>query len=221
VFTNLGRKTYQATLKVSGQALKELRPASFSLAPQSHHSGQPIPWAGYYPLAFHFQKSADGRNIPKQSQPQSVITKIQSLGHVVLRVTDLKKSEAFYNGVLGLPICARFDEQGMNITFFTLGNHHDLAISEVPEATSESSGGSVVRWLDHVAYCVGTSLDELRDARDHLEGAGVKLDPIDHEVTKSLYFDDPDGINIEFYVGASDAWKTDPQRVAQVAPLAL
>jgi hypothetical protein len=147
VFTNLGRKTYQATLKVSGQALKELRPASFSLAPQSHHSGQPIPWAGYYPLAFHFQKSADGRNIPKQSQPQSVITKIQSLGHVVLRVTDLKKSEAFYNGVLGLPICARFDEQGMNITFFTLGNHHDLAISEVPEATSESSGGSVVRWF--------------------------------------------------------------------------
>jgi catechol-2,3-dioxygenase len=72
-----------------------------------------------------------------------------------------------------------------------------------------------------VTFCIGTSLDELRDARDHLEGAGVKLDPIDHEVTKSLYFDDPDGNNIEVYVHASDAWKTDPQRVAQVAPLAL
>ncbi|MFT7652125.1 MAG: catechol 2,3-dioxygenase [Limisphaerales bacterium] len=144
--------------------------------------------------------------------------KIQSLGHVVLRVTDLQKSEAFYNGVLGLPVCARFDEQGMNMTFFTLGNHHDLAISEVPKAATESSGGP---GLDHVAFCIGTSLDELREARDHLEGAGVKLDPIDHEVTKSLYFDDPDGNNIEVYVDASDAWKADPQRVAQVAPLEL
>ena len=45
--------------------------------------------------------------------------------------------------------------------------------------------------------------------------------PIDHDVTKSLYFDDPDGNSIEVYVDVSDAWKVDPQLVAKVAPLEL
>jgi catechol-2,3-dioxygenase len=54
-----------------------------------------------------------------------------------------------------------------------------------------------------------------------LQNAGIKLDPIDHEVTKSLYFDDPDANNLEVYVDVSDAWKADPQRIAQVAPLEL
>jgi catechol 2,3-dioxygenase-like lactoylglutathione lyase family enzyme len=67
--------------------------------------------------------------------------KVQSLGHVVLKVTDLQRSEDFYSGVLGLPVCARFDEQGMNMTFFTLGNHHDLAILQSPR-----SGHPAGRW---------------------------------------------------------------------------
>ena len=57
--------------------------------------------------------------------------KIQSLGHVVLRVTDRDRAEKFYGDVLGLPICARFDEGGFKMAFFTLGNHHDFAVMEV------------------------------------------------------------------------------------------
>ena len=55
--------------------------------------------------------------------------KIESLGHVVLRVSDRARSERFYEDVLGLPICARMDDKGLKMTFFTLGNHHDMAIS--------------------------------------------------------------------------------------------
>jgi len=40
-------------------------------------------------------------------------------------------------------------------------------------------------------------------------------------VTKSLYFQDPDGNGIEVYVDASQAWRSEPQRVAQVMPLQL
>ena len=36
--------------------------------------------------------------------------KIKSLGHVVLRVTDLERAERFYGDVLGLPVCAHMDE---------------------------------------------------------------------------------------------------------------
>ncbi len=145
--------------------------------------------------------------------------KVQSLGHVVLKVRDLEKSEAFYNGLLGMPVCARFDENGMKMTFFSLGDHHDLAIAEV--SGTEPAGGEDATGLHHVAFCIGQSIDDLVDARDHLQAAGVALNPIDHEVTKSLYFDDPDGNNVELYVDVSDVWKSDPQRIAQIAPLDL
>ena len=75
--------------------------------------------------------------------------------------------------------------------------------------------------LHHVAFCIGTRIEELIEARDQLQAAGFKPDPIDHEVTKSLYLDDPDGNNIELYIDYSEAWKDDPQRIAQIAPLAL
>jgi catechol 2,3-dioxygenase len=145
--------------------------------------------------------------------------KIKSLGHVVVRVTDCARAERFYNGVLGLPICARFDENGMKMTFFSLGNHHDFAVMEV-SGEGSGRGGSAVG-LHHVAFRIGSSLDELRDAKAILEAAGVRPNPIDHEVTKSLYFDDPDGNGVELYVDASDIWRQDPQRVAQLAPLEL
>jgi catechol 2,3-dioxygenase len=145
--------------------------------------------------------------------------KINALGHVVLRVTDWARAEQFYNGLLGLPIMARFDEDGMKMTFFSLGNHHDFAILEVSGEGSSHAATSV--GLHHVAFKIGDSLDELREAKALLEGAGVVVTPIDHEVTKSLYFDDPDGNNLEVYVDASDIWKREPQRVAQIAPLEL
>ena len=143
--------------------------------------------------------------------------KIKSLGHIVLNVTDLERSEKFYSGLLGMPVCARLDEQGIQMTFFSLGDHHDLAIAKV--SGEDQKGGEQAAGLNHVAFCIGTSLDELIEAKALLEAAGVTPDPVDHEVTKSLYFDDPDGNNVELYVDASDVWRTDPQRVAQVAPL--
>jgi catechol 2,3-dioxygenase len=145
--------------------------------------------------------------------------KIKALGHVVLRVTNLPRAEQFYGGVLGLPVCAHFEGDGMRMAFFSLGNHHDFALMEVSGEGSTKAESAV--GLHHVAFKIGDSLDELREAKTKLEAAGLKLNPVDHEVTKSLYFEDPDGNGIEVYVDASDVWRKDPQRVAQLAPLEL
>jgi len=143
--------------------------------------------------------------------------KIEQLGHVVLKVRDRHRSEAFYEGVLGLPVAARMDSPAM--TFFTLGNHHDFAIVEVgdgPDPAPNSPG------LFHAAFKVGDSLDDLRDAKAHLDSAGVKILGIsDHTVSQSIYLSDPDGNAIELYVDTSDVWRTEPQAVATIAPLSL
>ena len=139
--------------------------------------------------------------------------KIESLGHVVIKVRDVKRSEAFYNGVLGLPIVARNDQSTM--TFFSLGDHHDFAILGLGDDAEPASDNAV--GLAHVAFKIGDSLDELREAKRLLDDAGIQCAPIDHEVAQSLYFADPDGNQVELYVDASDVWRQEPQRVAQAS----
>jgi len=145
--------------------------------------------------------------------------KVRSLGHVVVKVTDLERSEGFYTGILGLDVCARYDENGMKMTFFSLGNHHDLALMEV--TGEKPAGGDQAVGLHHVAFCIGTSMDQLKEAKAELDAAGITMDPIDHVVTKSLYLDDPDGNTVELYVDVSDEWRRDPQIIANVQPLEL
>ena len=144
--------------------------------------------------------------------------KIKSLGHVVVQVSDLERAERFYGDLLGLPVCAHYDENGMRMAFFSLGNHHDFAVLEVG---GDVDRGENATGLHHVAFNIGTTMDELREAKAKLDAAGVASEPIDHEVTKSLYLADPDGNGIELYIDASDAWRKDPQRVAQVLPLEM
>ena len=43
----------------------------------------------------------------------------------------------------------------------------------------------------------------------------------DHEVSKSIYFNDPDGNSIELYIDTSDVWKQQPDAVAQATPIEL
>ena len=142
---------------------------------------------------------------------------IESLGHVVIKVRDVERSEAFYNGVLGLPIVARSQRSPM--TFFSLGDHHDFAIVGLGDDAEPASGNTV--GLAHVAFKIGDSFDELKEAKRLLDDAHIPCAPVDHEVTQSLYFADPDGNQVELYVDTSDVWKEEPQRVAQASKLEI
>lgn len=143
--------------------------------------------------------------------------KIQSLGHVVIKVRNQQRAEAFYNGLLGMPIAARHPP--LSMTFFTLGNHHDFAVAAIgddaPQAPENSPG------LRHIAFKIGTQIHELREAKARIEAMGLTVVARDHEVTKSIYFNDPDGNTIELYIDTSDIWKKHPEAVAQSVPLEL
>ena len=61
------------------------------------------------------------------------------LGHVVLNVADLRKSENFYRTFLGLKVSARNRETKM--TFLSYGReHHDVALMELPKGEKHVRG---------------------------------------------------------------------------------
>ena len=147
--------------------------------------------------------------------------RVLNVGHVVLKVRDIERSAHFYRDVLGLNEVAR-GEFGRPMAFFSTGdNHHDVAVmemgAEAPAPPAEATG------LYHVALRIGTTLDELRAARAHLEAHGItKLRVRDHVVSQSIYVDDPDGNMVELYVDADPStWRDKPDTVANSRPLSL
>jgi catechol 2,3-dioxygenase len=147
--------------------------------------------------------------------------RVRNVGHVVLKVRDIERSARFYRDVLGLKEVAR-GTFGRPMAFFSTGdNHHDVAVMEVgadaPAPAPNATG------LYHVALRIGTSLEELRAARAHLEAHGITDVRIrDHVVSQSIYLNDPDGNNIELYVDAdATIWRENPETVATSRPLAL
>lgn len=121
--------------------------------------------------------------------------KISRLNHAVLFVSDLERSLAFYEGVMGFEVIAR--EPRANAAFLRApdsDNHHDLGLFGLGPMASPKQRGSV--GLYHLAWQVPT-IDDLVEARTALLEAGALTGESDHGATKSLYGADPDGNEFE------------------------
>lgn len=146
---------------------------------------------------------------------------VKELGHLVLYVRDLGRSEAFYRDVLGWQEIPR--PATMPAAAFSSGRtHHELLLIEVgPDAAPVPPGRRV--GLYHFGLKVGDSDDELRDAIARARAAGVEIvGASDHTVTHSVYLLDPDGNEVELYVDVPGRDWSDPAAVlAPVKPLRL
>ncbi|MBX4215772.1 VOC family protein [Candidatus Parcubacteria bacterium] len=143
--------------------------------------------------------------------------KIQELGHVVLYVSDLKRSADFYRDTLGFREIAR---TAQTAAFSSGRTHHELLLIEVGGAPREKHFPEP--GLYHIGFKIGDSPHALkaayRELKDKVRFAGAG----DHSVTHSLYIFDPDGNELELYADVSDEWKKDPKAVMKpVRPLRL
>ena len=118
------------------------------------------------------------------------------IGHVHLKVSDLKQSLDFYCGLLGFELMTTYGEQAAFIS--AGGYHHHIGLNTwqslgAPPAPRKSTG------LFHTAILYPTRKDlaeilqRLMDADYPLSGAS------DHGVSEALYLDDPDQNGVELY----------------------
>ena len=138
---------------------------------------------------------------------------IKELGHIVLYVRNLERSQEFYGDVLGWREVAR--TQGRSAMYTSGRTHHELLLIEVgDDATPIPEGRRVGMY--HFGLKVGETDDELREALEQLKQAGTPIvGATDHGVTHSLYIHDPDGNELELYIDVQPAvWKDDPSAVA-------
>ena len=97
---------------------------------------------------------------------------LAKLGHVVLKVRDLKRSVEFYTQVLGFRVSDVYPESMMKggMAFLRCNaDHHCLAL-----IGGAGRAGAAIE-LHHLAFEVNT-LDEVLRAREHLRRHGVKID---------------------------------------------
>jgi len=118
------------------------------------------------------------------------------IGHVHLKVADLRRALDFYIGVLGFELQQMYGDQAAFVS--AGGYHHHIGLN-----TWESRGGAPpargTTGLYHVAILYPTRA-ALGDALRRVLAAGIPLDGAsDHGVSEALYLRDPDDNGIELY----------------------
>jgi catechol-2,3-dioxygenase len=147
------------------------------------------------------------------------MTQIKRLNHAVLYVSDVDRSVAFYQRAFGMEEIAR--EGGGRMAFLRApgsDNHHDLALMSVGADAPRPPRGST--GLYHLAWEVAT-IDELAQMSATLAELDALTGMSDHGATKSLYGQDPDGIEFEvMWLVPREHWGEYDRR-AVVQPLEL
>jgi catechol 2,3-dioxygenase len=118
------------------------------------------------------------------------------IGHVHLKVSDLKRSLDFYCGLLGFELIM---EYGDSAAFIAAGGyHHHIGLNTwhslgAPPAPRNTAGLYHTAILYPTRKDLAVALIRLAEARYPLTGAS------DHGVSQALYLDDPDKNGVELY----------------------
>ena len=122
---------------------------------------------------------------------------ITSLGHVGIHVHDMERSKAFYRDLLGLTV----NDESERMIFMSaqdrVAEHHELVLC------SGRVDGTIVQ---QISFRCGS----LQDVRDYYRAFLEHEVPINRVVSHGnaigLYFQDPDGNQIEVYYPTKIDW---------------
>ena len=121
----------------------------------------------------------------------------RGIHHAALICSDVERTIQFYQGLLGfllVELVENRDYKGSSHFFFHLGNQTLLGFFDFPglglQAGVESIGS-----VQHIAISVPR--DRWEQLRTQLDEAGVTYFGPDQGIVESMYFKDPDGIQIE------------------------
>lgn len=126
------------------------------------------------------------------------------LGHIVLNVADLKKSEHFYRSILGLKVSARNLKTQM--TFLSYGReHHDVALQALPKGVKHVNGDGLAK-LHH--FCIYVDRNEIIDEiQPILRRRRIPIvsgpETLVVAGNRSISFLDPDGNRVEIACNAN------------------
>lgn len=117
---------------------------------------------------------------------------LQGIDHVAITVRDVKASVEWYQSVLGL---RRLHEEawGEYPAVVGIGNTA-IALFPARGGGSDSTSRPAVS-MRHIAFRASGAAFSL--AQDELRRAAIEFSMQDHGISKSIYFPDPDGHEIE------------------------
>ena len=148
------------------------------------------------------------------------MARVNKVAHVVLSVRDVMTSVDFYTKALGLEVVDL--KENHRAAFLSFGSqHHDIALFAAPEGAERGKVG-----LSHIAFQISGGLPELSELKGQLEEMGATISrTTDHTITKSVYFLDPDGNELEIFAEGfadpNDALAFIRQGTNRQAPLEL
>jgi glyoxylase I family protein len=131
---------------------------------------------------------------PAAERPPSTA---RGVHHMALICSDVERTIRFYQELIGFPLVELMenrDYKGSTHLFFDIGGDNLLAFFDFPglglQPGVESIGG-----VQH--FAISTDPANLERIKARLEAQGIQYLGPDRGVTTSIYFKDPDGIQIE------------------------
>jgi glyoxylase I family protein len=121
----------------------------------------------------------------------------RGIHHAALICSDVEQTIQFYQGLLGFPLVELVENRdyaGSSHLFFDLGNQTLLGFFDFP-GLGLQPGVESIGSVQHIA--ISAPRDRWEEVRDRLDEAGVKYAGPDLGIEESMYFKDPDGIQIE------------------------
>jgi len=131
---------------------------------------------------------------PAAERPPSTA---RGVHHMALICNDVEQTIQFYQELLGFPLVELIenrDYKGSTHLFFDIGNDNLLAFFDFP-GLGLQPGVESLGAVQHIA--ISTTPENLERTKARLEERGVTYLGPDRGVTTSIYFKDPDGIQIE------------------------